>query len=192
MILKGSVWMKEVEKRTFISKEKYEELARFFKEKADHYNSKKQIITQYRTDTDFRIVEEKNGIFFRLYANHLDREKLIITLDKKERDSIMKMFRALGMTIDVKWYRRRIEFSYQDYQVTLDKTFRYGFVISVSKLVQEEDIAEEMRQLDSLFEQFRIPMTSPEQFNSQYHYYNLNWYDFTQHIDDTHFFDDEQ
>lgn len=177
-----------VEKRTFISKDKFLELKQYFTEHGTSIQNHRQIIYKYRSDLDFRLIFDKDSALLRLRGARNQDEDLIVTLMRNELDKVILMFQSLGLNIDMKWYRTRYEMNYQDYHITLDETYHYGYVVSIDYSIRELSEREEaLQNLTKLFETLSIPITTVEKFNDQYKYYRTNWVDFTRQIDEKSF-----
>src|SRR5699024_1128471 len=93
--------------------------------------SKRQIIYKYRCTYDFRALVEKDRMVLRMRKGNVD-EDILVAVSYEDHEKMLDILRLLGHTLDTKWYRLRKLFTYQDLEITLDKTFRYGYVISVS------------------------------------------------------------
>lgn|GEM_PF-5126605 len=178
----------KLEQRTFIDKKTYENIVQFLEKHATAKESKRQIIYKYRCTYDFRTLIEKDRMVLRMRKGNVDEDTLV-TVSYEDHEKMLDILRLLGHTLDTKWYRLRKLFTYQDFEITLDKTFRYGYVISVSIEVPRDQIKEGTEKLYQFFEQFHIVLTSPEQFYQQYHHYLTNWYEYTKDIDDSTFFE---
>ncbi len=180
--------MHKLEQRTFIDKNTYENIVHFLEEHATEKESKRQIIYKYRCTYDFRALIEKDRMVLRMRQGNVDEDTLV-TVSYEDHEKMLDILRLLGHTLDTKWYRLRKLFTYQDFEITLDKTFRYGYVVSVATSVSETQIKEATEKMFQFFERFHIVLTSPEQFYDQYHHYLTNWYDYTKDVDDSTFFE---
>ena len=182
------VGVHKLEQRTFIDKKTYENIVQFLEEHATVKESKRQIIYKYRCTYDFRALVEKDRMVLRMRKGNVD-EDILVAVSYEDHEKMLDILRLLGHTLDTQWYRLRKLFTYQDLEITLDKTFRYGYVISVSIELPRDQVKDGTEKLYHFFEQFHIVLTSPEQFYQQYHHYLTNWYEYTKDIDDSTFFE---
>lgn len=115
----------EAELRSFISKEKYNELLDFFKEKASLIKEDYQETFYFDCDEDLRI--QKNNFFSKIWMKkgkiHDDsREEIEIKFDKNDFEKLETLFLSLGYNIEIKWFRKRFQFKWEDTTVCLDFT----------------------------------------------------------------------
>lgn len=177
-----------VEKRTFINQSKYQELQNYFdlnSKSKKHFN---QIIYKYKSDVDFRLIFDKELAILRLRGIANMEDDLIVPIDVEDVNKMKLMLRNLGMHVDIKWFRHRTIYFYKDYTVTLDETYQYGYVVSISKEVPDIKMQEAIsKKLDTLFYELQIPITTQEQFNDRYKYYKYSWVDVANKINETVF-----
>lgn len=176
-----------VEKRTFINKDKYEQLMTLFKEKNIPMNKVNQVIYKYKSDLDFRLIYDSEKAILRLRGVPGEDGEKIVHIALQEVPVFTQMLRYLGMYEEMKWYRVRTTIPFQKYLITMDETYQYGYVASIAKEVPIEQREQAMQELEQLFQQLQIPITTKEQFNDRYKYYQLKWVDFARNIDEQAF-----
>lgn len=177
-----------VEKRTFINQLKYKELKSYFEENSKEKKDFNQIIYKYKSDVDFRFVFDHELAFLRLRGGFYTKEDLIVPVALKDIKTMQLMLKNLGMHIDIKWFRHRAIYQYQNYTVTLDETYHYGYVVSIAKDISSIDEQQDAYQeLERLFQQLQIPITTKEQFNDRYKFYKISWVDVANKIDEDQF-----
>lgn len=177
-----------VEKRTFINKDKYNELVNYFKSNSTLEKNFNQIIYKYKSDLDFRLIFDSNNAYLRLrgVVNHND--DIVIDIKKEQIKDLTVVLRNLGMYEETKWYRHRAIYKLNDYTITLDETYQYGYIISISKPISDiEQLDSTHQELENLFNKFHIKITTKEEFNDRYKYYKLHWVDVLQTIDEDKF-----
>ena len=168
----------EVEIRSFISKEKYEELIEFFKKEGEFLNEDYQETYYFDAPFDLRI--QKNNFFSKIWMkggkiHDEQREETEIKFDRNNFETLEKMFLALGYKVQIKWFRKRHNFKWQGIDVAIDYTKGYGYIIEFEKLVEENEKEKALEFLKGKFNLLNIPLTSREEFNQKFNYYKENW-----------------
>jgi len=115
----------EVEIRSFISEEKYRELLDFLKKEGEFLGEENQKTYYFDTPQDLRI--QKNDDYAKIWMkkgklHDEHREEIEIKFDKSEFGNLEKLFLALGYNIEIKWFRKRFEFKWDNINVCLDFT----------------------------------------------------------------------
>lgn len=85
------------------------------------------------------------------------------------------MFLSLGFNIEIKWFRERNEFKWDDIKVCLDYTKGYGYIIELEKLCFEKDKEKTLEMLKQKFKELNITITPREEFEKKFQYYKENW-----------------
>lgn len=177
-----------VEKRSFIDKEKYEELKNLFTKENTLVSLLNQVIYKYKSELDFRLIRDKNQAYLRLRGSSVSNEDIIVNIAPKEVANLLVTLRCLGMYEELKWYRKRLVIQYQNYEVTLDETYQYGYVVSIGRTMKKDENKEEVnRELENLFDKLQISKITQEQFNDRYKYYKIHWVDLESKIDEERF-----
>jgi len=170
----------EVEIRSFISKEKYEELMLFFRTEGKFLNKDNQVTYYFDSPQDLRI--QKNDFTSKIWLKkgkiHDDqREEIEIHFPKEDFEKIEALFLQLGYNIDIKWFRNRHVFEWNEIKVMLDNTKGYGYIIELEKMSESLNKDESLRELIKYMEKLEIPITPKVEFNKQYNHYKDNWRD---------------
>lgn len=177
-----------VEKRTFIKKDKYIELANYFKTNCTLEANFNQIIYKYKSDLDFRLIFDAKNAYLRLRGVVNHNEDIKIDIKNDQIKDLTVVLRNLGMYEETKWYRHRMIFKFRNYTITLDETYQYGYVISISKPINDiEQLNAVHDELDNIFNAFKIKITTKEEFNDRYKYYKIHWVDALQTVDEDKF-----
>lgn len=168
----------EAEIRSFISKEQFDQLLDFFKQNAKPHKEDYQETFYFDCDEDLRI--QKNNFFSKIWMKkgklHDDhREEIEIKFDKNEFENLEKLFLALNYNIEVKWFRQRYQFDWENTTVCLDYTRGYGYIIELEKMCTEDMKEKEFELLKQKLLSLNIKITSKEEFNKQFQYYKENW-----------------
>ena len=168
----------ETEIRSFISREKFDELLDFFKKNASLVKEDYQETFYFDCDEDLRI--QRNNFFSKIWMKkgqiHDDhREEIEIKFDKDEFEKLEKLFLALGYNIEIKWFRKRFEFKWDDITVCLDFTKGYGYIIELEKMCSEDTKELEFEKLKQKLKSLDVEITPKEEFNKKFLYYKENW-----------------
>ena len=168
----------EVEVRSFISKEQYEQLLDFFKQNAKFLKEDYQETFYFDCEQDLRI--QKNDYFSKIWMKkgkiHDDhREEIEIKFHKDDFEKLEKLFLSLGFNVQIKWFRKRFEFQWEDITVCLDFTRGYGYIIELEKMCSEENKEKEFELLKQKLTSLDINITSKEEFNKKFLDYKENW-----------------
>ncbi len=168
----------EIEIRAFISKEKYEELLKFFNENSKFIKEDLQETHYFDCKQDLRIQKNNKGskIWLKKGKIHDDaREEIEIYTKNENFEDLGKLFNELGHNIEIKWLRKRNEFEWGGIKVCIDYTNGYGYIIELEKLGSEEDKETILEELKEKLKELNIPLTPKEEFEERYNYYKENW-----------------
>jgi predicted adenylyl cyclase CyaB len=168
----------EAEVRSFISKEKFEELLNFFKQNAQLEKEDDQESFYFDSKEDLRI--QRNRFFSKiwikkgkLHDNH--REEIEIKFDRSEFENLEKLFLSLGYNIEIKWFRKRFLFKWEDIIVCLDSTKGYGYIIELEKMCTEGTKEKEFELLKQKLQNLNVDITPKKYFDKKFQYYKKNW-----------------
>ncbi len=169
--------MIEVEIRSFISEEQFNQLLDYMKQNAEFLGEDNQISYYFSGPSDLRI--QKCNTYAKLWLkkgeihdNH--REEIEIKFDREDFEKLEKLLSVLGYEVEVKWFRDRKKFNWDGIKVTLDYTKGYGYIIELEKLVSrgEEKI---YSQLEEKLKSLGIEITPKEVFGEKFEHYRQNW-----------------
>lgn len=168
----------EVEVRSFISKEKYEELLKFFRQNSeilveDDY----QESYYFNCDEDLRIQKNKSysKIWLKKGKIHDEfREEIEIKVENEYFEKLEDLFKILGYDVEIKWFRTRWQFLWEGINVSVDYTKGYGYIIEFEKIVEDKP-EQEYLNLKSKLEDLGIQISSKDEFDQQFKNYKENW-----------------
>ncbi len=168
----------EAEVRSFILKEQYEKLLEFFKKNAKLIKEDYQETFYFDCDQDLRI--QRNNFYSKIWMKkgkiHDDhREEIEIKFDRSEFEKLEKLFLSLGFEAEIKWFRKRFEFKWNDITVCLDFTKGFGYIIELEKMCSKEMKEQEFENLKQKLKSLDIELTSKDEFNKKFLYYKKNW-----------------
>lgn len=183
--------MIEVELRTFLTENKYYELLNYFKNNGCSINTQKQVTYYFSGKQDFRLMLTKNFCQLWLKKGELHdeaREELVVKIDNQYRQSLISMLKALEFDIKIKWFRIRNSFVWNNFDVTLDYTHGYGYILEFEMLVENEENVEEGKQiLKKQFDELDIEIVDKQLFKDKYEDYKENWQTYTKDISEEDF-----
>lgn len=168
----------EVELRSFITKDKYDELIGFFGKSGELINEDYQESHYFDENGTFRI--QKNNFFGKLWLkkgklHDEQREELEVKIDKKDFDTLEKLLTAAGHKVHIKWFRNRHTFEWQGISAMVDYTKGYGYILELEKMSDEQNKDKDLAMLKERFAQLNIPITPREEFDRKYKEYVANW-----------------
>ena len=168
----------EVEIRSFITEDQYNELIDRFKKEAKFLGEDKQITYYFNCDEDLRI--QKNDNFAKIWLKkgniHDDqREEIEIKFGKEDFDKLEKLFLMINYDVEIKWFRNRHTFRLGDVDIMIDHTKGYGYTIELEKMSDEENKDKDLKYLKKKMSEFNIEVTPKEEFKEKYEYYKDNW-----------------
>lgn len=168
----------ETEIRSFVSKEKYDELLDFFRSNASLVKEDYQETFYFDCDEDLRI--QRNNFFAKIWMKkgkiHDDsREEIEIQFERSEFEKLERLFLSLGYNVEIKWFRKRFEFEWDDTTVCLDFTKGYGYIIELEKMCTEDEKESVLENLKQKLESLDVEATSKEEFDRKLRSYQENW-----------------
>lgn len=168
----------EIEVRAFISQERYNHLAEFFRQNSELIKEDVQETHYLDCEQDIRI--QKNNFDTKIWMKkgkiHDDaREEIEVRLDKKDFESMQQMFSLIGLDTKIKWIRDRKQFNWDGIKVCLDFTKGYGYIIELEKIGSEENKEKILAELRQKMSELNVVITSKEEFEANYEYYKENW-----------------
>src|SRR5690554_4711723 len=107
--------MIEVELRTFLTNKQYHDLTSFFISLDYDIKETRQITYYFKGEKDFRLMITTDYLMLWVKTGHIHdeaRNEMIVKIDPKYKDDLIKMLHFLGYEEEIKWYRIRRELSY--------------------------------------------------------------------------------
>ena len=168
----------EVEVRSFISEEQYNQLLAFMHKNAELIRKDNQTTYYFSGEKDIRI--QKNNFFSKIWfkegkIHDPHRKETEIKFEKEKFEELEKLFLALGYKIDIKWFRKRNLFSWNDVSVAVDYTKGYGYIIELEKMSNKEDQEKIYQFLQNKLSELDINLTPKEEFEKKFNHYKENW-----------------
>ncbi|MEK6919358.1 MAG: CYTH domain-containing protein [Nanoarchaeota archaeon] len=168
----------EVEIRSFITKQKYEELITLLTKEGELLSEDYQETYYFDSEEDLRI--QKNNFFSKVWMKkgkiHDEaREEIEIKFSKDDFEKAEKLFLGLGYKVKIKWFRNRHTFKWQNIEVMIDYTKGYGHIIEMEIMTSEENKESAIKTLKEKMNQLKIPLTTKEEFEKRFNDYKENW-----------------
>jgi len=168
----------EVEIRSFLTKAKYDELLLFFKKNAQQLKEDHQETFYFDCEQDLRI--QRNDFYSKVWLkkgklHDEHREEIEIKFDRAFFEKMEALFLALGYTVQIKWFRNRAEFLWNDVTVCIDFTRGYGYIIELEKMSTIDKQNESHKLLLERLSSLSIDLTPKDEFDKKFKYYKENW-----------------
>ncbi len=168
----------EVELRSFITKDKYNELIAFFKKSGKLINEDYQETYYLDEQGDLRI--QRNKFYSKLWTkkgrlHDEQREEVEIKFAKEDFESLEKIMSSLGHNVHIKWLRNRHTFECNGVSAMVDYTKGYGYILELEIMSDEKNKDKDLNKLKEKFKELNIEITPKEEFNKKYNDYKANW-----------------
>lgn len=168
----------EVEIRSFLSEDEYNKLLDYFKTNAKFINKEYQETYYFDSEQDLRIQKSDNysKVWLKKGKLHDDhREEIEIKVPVNDFDKLNNLFLALNYNVNIKWFRTRHTFNWNNISVMIDYTKGYGYIIELEKMSDELNKQVDLELLKNLLTSLNIKETPKEDFNNKYEFYKNNW-----------------
>lgn len=168
----------EVEIRSFITKEKYEELLKFFKQNAELLKEDFQETHYFDCKEDLRIQKNNFGskIWMKKGQIHDEtREEIEIKTKNEDFENLQKLFKTLNYNTEIIWLRKRHQFNWKEITICIDYTKGYGYIIELEKMSTEKEKEKTLEELKQKLSELNISLTPKEEFKTKYEHYKENW-----------------
>lgn len=170
--------MIEAELRSFVSREKFHELKRFFERNGEFVKEDEQETHYFDAPVDLRIQRNRffSKIWFKKGAMHDEsREEVELRFDRGEFDKLGEIFSALGIGTKVKWFRKRVMFKWKGVNVCLDDTKGYGMILELEELCPPGNEEKVLESLAEKMAELGVEPTSKEELDRKFADYLENW-----------------
>ncbi|HIJ98247.1 MAG TPA: hypothetical protein VJH68_04215 [Candidatus Nanoarchaeia archaeon] len=78
-------------------------------------------------------------------------------------------------SVQIKWFRKRVQFQWGEINVCLDFTKGYGYIIELEKMTSEANKEQEYEHLKQRLKSLKVEITPKEEFDRKYIEYKENW-----------------
>lgn len=168
----------EAEIRSFITKEQYEQLLKYFNKNAKLKMEDYQETFYFDAKEDLRI--QRNNYFAKIWMKkgkiHDEaREEIEIKFDRNKFAKLEQLFTGLGYKIKIKWFRKRHEYDWDGITVDIDYTKGYGYIIELEKLCSAKEKEAALTDLKNRLKKLNIELTPRQEFEKKFTHYEDNW-----------------
>lgn len=172
----------EVELRSFITPERYEELVAFFTANGTLVSDDEQVTDYFDCKDDIRM--QKNSGYAKIWrkggAMHdAWREETEVRFQSDDFEKLQEVFAALGIGVKVRWFRHRKQFEWQGITVCLDHTRGYGHIIELEKMTSHDGKDAALVLLRQKLVELGVALTPKEEFDARFKQYLLHWRELT-------------
>lgn len=168
----------EVEVRSFITDEEYNNLIEFMKKNAEFVKDDYQITYYFSGEKDLRV--QQNNFFSKIWfkegkIHDKYRKEIEIKIPKEDFEKIVSLFETLGFNIEIKWFRKRLQYTWNNVKITIDDTKGYGKIIELEKMSDEENKERVYEELTKKLKELNIKETQSQIFKDKFEFYRQNW-----------------
>lgn len=168
----------EAEVRSFLTKEQFDKLLTYFEKEAKRLKEDYQETFYLDCEQDLRI--QRNDFFAKVWLKkgklHDDhREEIEVKVERDQFEELEKLFVALGHQVEIKWFRKRHQFDWDNITVCLDYTRGYGYIIELEKMCEEGEQDATVKLLKEKLASLNIPLSPKEAFKEKFEHYKENW-----------------
>lgn len=173
--------MKEIEYKFVLTQKSKKQLEQFLK------CNKTKLISQGSQDNWYYRAPGKNDLRIRRtdkeaylilkkgWMHDSNRDEVEIRVDRKDFLRLDEILRSLGFEYDTKWYRKRKEYKYKKFNITIDFNAGYGWIAEIELMVNSGNEDKAKKAILALAKEIGIEPASKVLFDKMYHYYKKNW-----------------
>ncbi len=173
----------EVEVRSFITKEQYENLLERMSTEGVEQENTSQVTTYFTGEHDLRIQKSDQSAKLILKAGVIHdraREELEVAISPVEYPKLQRILETIGFGVDITWYRTRHRFTWKDLTICLDDTRGYGYILEIEKMVEgESETQAAEKSLHALLKELDIQLTPRSDFEKAFSEYQSHWRELT-------------
>lgn len=176
------------EKRTFIKEEEKQKLIEYFDSHCSQKAIEKQVIYNYHTEGDFRLIKTKDYMKIDFKPSSALEKENTVFINPKYQQDLTEIYRKIGLDIEMKRFRIRYKYIYQGLYVSVDENVKTGNIFRIKfHYDKEQDLSIKKQMIKDIFNQFEIEETDLSKFQDLYAKYRMDWYDLTKEIDEEEF-----
>jgi predicted adenylyl cyclase CyaB len=172
----------EVELRSFITKEKHDELIERFAAECGACEADEQVTYYFDSPADIRLQKNLSGskIWIKKGKMHdSSREEIEVCFSGDDFERLEKMFFLLGYPVKVKWFRRRHAFTWRGLDVCVDENKGYGYILEIEKKTSRAGKEYALLEIKKAFSDLGVEITPKEQLDEAYDSYLAEWQELT-------------
>jgi len=173
------------EKRTVISNDKLNELINYFESNALKKDIEKQVIYDFHSDHDFRLIRTKKYVKLDLKTSKVTDSDNTVYITKQYEKDLIEMLAKIGVRVEFKRFRTRYKYIYNNFFITIDENYKTGNIFRVKVSFEtEEELEKRQVEINDLLTKLNIEETSFDKFNEIYGKYRSDWDTLTKDIDE--------
>lgn len=173
------------EVRTFIPDERTEEVIAYFDNNSSKKELEKQIIYNYHTEGELRLIRTNNYIQLDFKSN---QENNKVYIGKKYEKDLINLFRNIGISVEFKRFRERYKYMVDDIYFTVDKNVKTGNILRAKINYQtEEEKQIKLEKVHKILNEINLEESTFAHFEEMYGKYRTSWYDLTKDINEDEF-----
>ena len=168
----------EVEVRSLVPPEKFEELLGFFKKEGRYLGVDRQETWYFDCPQDLRIQQNDNfaKVWMKSGKMHDEqRQEVEIRVGRDEFPKLAELFGGLGYGVSIKWFRTRHTFEWQGVTVTLDDTRGYGLILELELMADDAGKEAALASLKEKMSGLGIAITDRAAFDEKFRWYKEHW-----------------
>ena len=156
------------EEKTVIPNKDFDSIINYFDEKAEKKVNIKEVIYNYHTEGDLRLIRTKDYSKLSFKTNNKHN---VVYISKKYEKELIEMFFNIGIAIDFKRFRNRHIYLYNNLHITIDKNIKTGNILRVKFNYETEEEKEKLIEFKkNIYEELNI-----EKYT--YQYVCVPWHD---------------
>ena len=173
------------EVRTVVKEDDIKKVIEFFDKESSKKDFEKQVIYNYHTEGDLRLIRSKD--YDKLsYKDNNNND--IVYISKKYDKELINMFKHIGISVNFKRFRERYKYIYKDFYITLDNGVKIGNILRFKfKYNTEEEKTNRLNEIKEIMSNLNIEETSISKFEELYGKYRTSWNDLVGDMDEDDF-----
>ncbi|MBU1148753.1 CYTH domain-containing protein [Patescibacteria group bacterium] len=180
----------EVEVRSFLAKGQFSKLNKHFQKQAKKLGSWSETTVYYQSKQgDLRLRQTDQSSFF-IYKqgsiHQSQREEIELAFPKKDFAKMEDILIKMGHPVKMRWFRKRIAYSWKGIKVYLDDTVGNGLMIELEKIcspkAKQKAYQFLKKELSILLAQYKIKPTTKSELDKRFIYYKKHWQKLTRKV----------
>ena len=173
------------EVRTVVKEDDIKKVIEFFDKKSSKKDFEKQVIYNYHTEGDLRLIRSKDYDKLSYKDNNSND---IVYISKKYDKELINMFKHIGISVNFKRFRERYKYIYNNFYITLDNGVKIGNILRF-KFNYNNDLekTDRLNEIKKIMNNLNIEETSVSKFEELYGKYRTSWNDLVGDINEDDF-----
>ena len=163
------------EVRTVVKEDDLKKVIDFLDKSADKKDFEKQVIYNYHTEGDLRLIRSKDYDKLSFKDNNNND---VVYISKKYENDLINMFRNIGISIEFKRFRERYKYIYKNIYITLDNGVKIGNILRFKfKYNTDLEKLNGIELIKGILNDLNIEETPIDKFEELYGKYRTSWND---------------